>query len=326
MLRPCEVSPDSAGADGPGALESQYAASLPLAPASSEPRSTEGEVGTPQPQPQPSDGENAYKLHRRFDRMGRLVGDAGMERLFSAHVMVIGLGGVGSFAAESLCRSGIGRLSLVDFDRVCVTNTNRQLQAMKGMIGKPKATVLAERLRLINPQADVLPVMRFYDAETAATILAAEPDFVVDAIDNITAKCHLLATCKRLRIPVVSSTGASGRMDPTALQIADLADTCIDPLAQEVRKILRTKYGFPQTGPFGIAAVYSTEHPAHPEDLHYDAGEGFHCVCPGGKNEHHSCEERRLIYGTASFVTGSFGLCCASVAVRHLSGSPARGK
>lgn len=262
--------------------------------------------------------ENAYRLHRRFDRMGRLVGDANMERLFSAHVMVIGLGGVGSFAAESLARSGIGRLTLVDFDRVCVTNSNRQLQALKGNVGKRKADVLAERLRLVNPQAIIEPLCRFYDAGTAAAIFAATPDFVVDAIDNVTAKCHLLATCKRLRIPVVCSTGASGRMDPTAIRIADLAETRIDPLAQEVRHVLRRKYDFPAEGLFGISAVYSAEHPRHPEELHYDEGEGFHCVCPGGKNEHHSCEERRLIYGTASFVTGSFGLGCASVVVRGL--------
>ncbi len=126
----------------------------------------------------PSDGtevENAYRLHRRFDRMGRLFGDQLMERLFASHVMVIGLGGVGSFAAESLARSGIGRLTLVDFDRVCVTNTNRQLQAMKGTVGKAKVQVTAERLRLINPQAEVRPVPRFYDAETAAAILGLAP-------------------------------------------------------------------------------------------------------------------------------------------------------
>ncbi len=263
--------------------------------------------------------ENAYRLHRRFDRMGRLVGDRGMERLFAAHVMVVGLGGVGSFAAESLGRSGIGRLSLVDFDRVCVTNSNRQLQALKGTIGKRKAEVLAERLSLINPQAKVEPLCRFYDADSAASILALAPDFIVDAIDNVTAKCHLLATCRRLGIQVVCATGASGRVDPTAIRIADLAETRIDPLAQEVRHILRRKYGFPASGPFGIPAVYSSERPRHPEELHYDEGEGFRCVCPGGKNDHHSCEERRLIYGTASFVTGSFGLFCASVVVRALS-------
>jgi tRNA A37 threonylcarbamoyladenosine dehydratase len=235
--------------------------------------------------------------------------------------MVIGLGGVGSFAAESLARSGIGCLTLVDFDRVCVTNTNRQLQAMKGTVGKTKAHVLAERLRLINPQAEVRAVPRFYDAETAAAILGQAPDYIVDAIDNVTAKCHLLATCKRLLIPIVCATGASGRLDPTAIEISDLAETRIDPLAQEVRKILRQKYGFPQSGPFGISAVYSSEAPRPPIELHYDEGTGFRCVCPGGKNDFHSCDERRLIYGTASFVTGSFGLCCASVVVRALVAS-----
>ena len=273
----------------------------------------------PAPPPEPSDGENAYRLHRRFDRMGRMFGDAAMERLFSAHVLVVGLGGVGSFAAESLSRSGIGRLTLLDFDRVCVTNSNRQLQAMRGTIGKYKAQVLAERLRLINPQAQIDPLCRFYDAGTAASILALSPDYIVDAIDNITAKCHLLATARRLGLPIVSATGASGRLDPTLIRVADLADTRIDPLAQEVRHILRRKYDFPSDGPFGIPAVFSLEHPQHPQELHYDGGEGFACVCPGGKNDHHSCEERRLIYGTASFVTGAFGLTCASVVVRALA-------
>ena len=252
--------------------------------------------------------------------MGRLVGDERMARLFGSHVLVIGLGGVGSFAAESLARSGIGRLTLLDFDRVCVTNANRQLQALKTTVGQPKAAVLAERLRDINPQARVQDVGLFYDAASSDEVLGGgplgPPDFVVDAIDNITAKCHLLATCRSRGLPVVSATGASGRMDPTALAIADLADTRVDPLALEVRKILRRKYGFPAEGAFGIPAVYSSEHPRHPEELHYDEDTGFRCVCPGGKNEHHSCEERRLIYGTASFVTGSFGLFAASVAVR----------
>lgn len=267
--------------------------------------------------------EDSYRLHRRFDRMGRLFGEPAMGRLFSAHVMVIGLGGVGSFAAESLARSGVGRLTLVDFDRVCVTNTNRQLQAQKGTVGKYKAQVLAERLGLVNPQAEVRAVPRFYDADTAAQILAAGPDYIVDAIDNVTAKCHLLATCRRLRLPVVSATGASGRADPTALRIADLAETRVDPLAAEVRKILRRKHGFPQEGPFGVQAVFSVEHPRAPAELRYDEGEGFRCVCPGGKNEFHSCEERRVIYGTASFVTGAFGLFCASVVVRALAGDAA---
>lgn len=279
--------------------------------------------------------ETRYRAHRRFDRMGRLIGDQRMARLFDAHALVIGLGGVGSFAAESLARSGVGKLTLLDFDRVCVTNSNRQLQALKGTVGRHKAAVLAERLREINPQAQVRPVTLFYSAETAEHILgepaAAEagwlgrPDYVVDAIDNITAKCHLLATCRARGLPVVSATGAAGRMDPTALAIADLAETRVDPLALEVRKILRRKYGFPAEGRFGIPAVYSAEHPREPVELRYDEGQGFRCVCPGGKNDLHSCDERRLIYGTASFVTGAFGLHLASVVVRALCAEPIRG-
>jgi len=270
---------------------------------------------------EPLDRETSYRLHRRFDRIGRLVGDRGMEKLLGAHVMVVGLGGVGSFAVEALVRSGVGTLSLVDFDRVCGTNTNRQLQAMATPVAKPKATMLAERVRAINPQAVAHAVPLFYSAKSCDEIFAARPDWVVDAIDNVTAKCHLLATCKARGIPVVSSQGASGRMDPTLIRVVDLADTAIDRLADAVRRTLRQKYDFAPKGAFGIPAVYSTEPPAEPHELHYDGGDGFHCVCPGGANEFHSCEERRVIYGTAGFVTGAFGLACASVVVRALADS-----
>lgn len=263
--------------------------------------------------------EDEYRLHRRFDRIGRLVGDGGMKTLMDASAMVIGLGGVGSFAAEALVRSGIGHVKLVDFDRVCITNSNRQLQAMKGTIGKQKTEILAERLQLINPQARIEPHCVFYSADNAEELLAEPVDYIVDAIDNITAKCHLLATCVARGIPVVCSTGASGRMDPTMIKVADLADTKIDALAQSVRKILRKKYDFPAEGPFGIPAVFSMEHPMEPQELTYDGGKGFRCVCPGGKNEFHSCEQRSIIYGTAGFVTGTFGMTCASVVVRHLT-------
>ena len=273
------------------------------------------------------EGETRYRLHRRFDRIGRLVGDAAMERLFRAHVMVVGLGGVGSFAVEALARSGVGRLSLVDFDRVCVTNANRQIQAVQGTIARPKAQVLAERVKLINPQAHVAPLPIFYSERTSASLLDDAPDFVVDAIDNIKAKCHLLAQCRARGIPVVTSTGASGRMDPTAIRVVDLAETRVDPMADAVRRILRDKYGFPrstgQSPPFGIPAVFSTERPRPPHALHYDGGDGFHCVCPGGKNDLHSCEERQIIWGTAGFVTGAFGFACASVASVMVASWPA---
>ncbi len=264
--------------------------------------------------------EDDYRLHRRFDRIGRLVGDRGMERLLSSKVMVIGLGGVGSFAAEALIRSGVGQIFLVDFDLVCITNSNRQLQAMKGTIGKPKADILAERLQLINPQARVESVKFFYNERTSEQLLDRNPDFVVDAIDNITAKCHLLGACRDRGLPVVCSTGASGRMDPTAIRINDLSRTTVDPLARDTRRILRQQYEFPRSKnkSFGIPAVYSTEKPREPMELTYDKGEGFRGVCSGGTNEFHSCDQRAVIYGTAGFVTGTFGMTCASVAVQHL--------
>ena len=279
-----------------------------IVPVSAVNREARGQSGT----------ESAYEVHRRFDRMARLVGEPALERLFRSHVMIIGLGGVGSFAAESLVRSGVGHVTLVDFDRVCVTNCNRQLQAIKGNVGRSKVESLAERLCLINPQARVDSVVKFYSEATSEELLALTPDYVVDAIDNLTAKSHLLATCRARSIPLVTSLGAAGRIDPGQIAVADLARTKFDPMGRVIRKILRQDYDFPKSGLFGISAVYSTEIAREPEPVTYDGGLGFRCVCPGGSNDFHSCEKRRVIYGTSSFVTGSFGLFCASVAVRAL--------
>ena len=260
-----------------------------------------------------------YKLHRRFDRFARLTGDDGMEKLMNSFVVVFGLGGVGSYAAEALCRSGIGKLRIVDFDDVCVTNTNRQLHAMKGNIGKPKSTLMAERLRLINPKAEIDDRKLFYQAETSEELLADEPDFVVDAIDQFTAKCHLIATCRERGIPLVSSMGAAGRMDPTRIKVTDLNKTHHDKMALNVRKILREKYEFPRGGAkWGIPAVYSDESMVLPKALAYEEGTGFRCVCPQGNNGLLTCDRRARIDGSASFVTGTFGMVAASVCINEL--------
>ncbi|HCH64374.1 MAG TPA: tRNA threonylcarbamoyladenosine dehydratase [Deltaproteobacteria bacterium] len=260
----------------------------------------------------------SFRLHRRFDRIGRLFGDVAMSRLQNTHVVVIGLGGVGSLAAESLVRSGVGRITLVDFDLVCVTNVNRQLQAMRGNVGKPKASVLAERLRKVNPAAEIKAVPLFYEARLADRMLG-DADWVVDAIDNLTAKAHLVAECRRRDIPIVVSTGASGRMDPTRIRITDLNRTTVDPLAASLRKILRQKHAFPRgKSKWRIPAVFSDETLAAPVSLAYDGDTGFDCVCPNGDNDVHTCEDRNVIWGTAGFVTGAFGLACASVVVRGI--------
>ncbi|MBD89198.1 MAG: tRNA threonylcarbamoyladenosine dehydratase [Deltaproteobacteria bacterium] len=288
------------------------------------------ETTTQTPKPSPCHAPGAapgadYKLHRRFDRIGRLVGDPTMELLQNSHVVVFGVGGVGSYTAEALVRSGVGRLTLVDFDLVCTTNTNRQLHALQGTAGKPKVEVMAERLQRINPAALIEPIKSFYRAESSERLLGLgdkTPDFVVDAIDNMTAKCHLIATCHDEGIPLIVACGAAARLDPTRIQIADLNRTQMDPLARAVRKILREKYGFPSRALTGIPAIYSDEPPIIPTDLAYDVGEGFRCVCPQGDNGLHSCEDRNRIEGSAGFVTGAFGLAAASAVVRALKGEP----
>lgn len=264
--------------------------------------------------------ETEYVLHRRFDRMGRLVGDEKMARLMKTHVMVIGLGGVGSWAAESLVRSGVGKVTLVDFDEVCITNANRQIHAVQGMVGKKKADVMAERMRKINPQATVESIPEFFNRDNAEKFLALGADYIVDAIDNMTAKCFLLAQCRARGIKVITSAGSAAKLDPTRIRLVDLAQTSVDPMAAQVRKILRQQYDFPEEKHFGIPCVFSDEPPRDPLPLYYDKGMGFKCVCPQGQNNMHSCEHRNVIHGTASFVTGSFGLVCASWVVRDILG------
>ncbi len=263
--------------------------------------------------------EDNYTLHRRFDRMGRLVGDEKMKKLFDSHVMIIGLGGVGSWAAESIARSGIGKITVIDFDEICITNANRQLHALQGLVGKKKSEVMAERLQKINPQAKVVSLPMFFNKETSAEILGHKPDYIVDCIDNLTAKTFLLNECRTQNIKVITSGGASAKMDPTRIQITDLAKTTIDPMSHTVRKILRQEYNFPKEKFFNIPCVFSDEQPMEPIELKYDLGQGFKCVCPQGENNLHGCLHRSVIYGTASFVTGAFGLAMASWVVRQIT-------
>jgi len=257
--------------------------------------------------------------HRRFDRTARLLGDDGVARLASATVTVFGVGGVGASAAEALVRSGVGRVILVDYDRICVTNVNRQLHAMKGTLGKPKAQVMAERLRLVNPDAVIEARAEFYTAETSARLLVPEPDVVIDAIDHMAAKLHLIATCLRDRLRCVSAMGAAARLDPTAVRIADLSETRVDPFARDLRRNLRRKHAIDCTRRLGVWAVFSEEPPIAPRALAYDDG-GFRCVCPGGDNGVNDCEHRNRIEGSVAFVPSVFGAAAASLAVKLLCG------
>ncbi len=255
---------------------------------------------------------------RRFDRMTRLVGPEAMARLERSHVMVIGCGGVGSWAAEAVARAAVGRVTVVDFDTVCIRNFNRQLQALSGNIGKPKALLLAERLRLVNPEARIDAVVNFFSENTCAELMAERPDFVIDAIDHITSKCFLINYCRETRLPLAVSTGSAGRIDPTQIRVMDLGRTQGDPLARAVREILRQKYNFPKKGDFGVQAVCTLEPHMKPHESVQQTDCKAGCLCPQGENEFQSCTKKSVVLGTAGFVTGAFGMACASVAVRAL--------
>jgi tRNA threonylcarbamoyladenosine dehydratase len=268
------------------------------------------------------EAETPLRTHRRFDRAARLFTESGLHTLMRKHVMLVGIGGVGSFAAEALARSGVGRLSLVDFDKVCVTNSNRQLHTMKGTVGRHKVDVMAERLRLVHPTGRIDAVKQFYNADSSTELLGIKPDLVIDCIDNLTAKAHLIATCLSNGITIIASMGAAARMDPTQIRIDDLSNTTKDPFARNLRKLLQREYNLEarQGNTLGVPSVFSIEEPIAPSAPSYDDDSGFVCVCPGGKNGLNDCDKKRRIDGSASFVTGAFGLTAASLAVRLLMG------
>ncbi len=265
----------------------------------------------------PSQTQTIERVARRWDRLARLVGEDGVKKLLGSHVTVFGLGGVGSYTVEALARSAIGSLTIVDFDDVCVTNVNRQLQAFPATVGQSKANLLAQRVVAINPDVTVDPVQAFYDPTTSSALLTPKPDFVVDAIDNVTAKLHLLTTCLRNNIPVVSVTGSGAKLDPTQVRIDDISNTRVDPLAKVVRKEL-SRRGFDTTKHVGLPVVYSAEPSRQPESPSWDK-DGFRCICPHGEESPHECEKRRMIYGTAGFVTAAFGMAAASKVVQDLT-------
>jgi tRNA A37 threonylcarbamoyladenosine dehydratase len=250
------------------------------------------------------------KLHR-FSRTEILVGPGGLDRLRNSAVAIFGLGGVGSFAAEALCRAGVGRVVLVDFDDICLTNVNRQLHAMDGTVGKAKVQVMASRLRLINPDADIVPHKDFYEAGNSDFLLSGGYDYVLDAIDHITSKLHLIRSCKERGLPIVSSMGAANKLDPTKIRAGDIGETRTCRLARIVRKLLR-KQGIRS----GVKVVYSTEE--YREQAVQDAGCKGNCICPNKDDQRFSCENRRVILGSVSFIPSIFGLTMAGIVVNDL--------
>jgi tRNA A37 threonylcarbamoyladenosine dehydratase len=251
-------------------------------------------------------------LHR-FSRMELLVGEPGLERLAKASVAIFGLGGVGSFAAEALARAGVGRLRLVDFDDICLTNVNRQLHALDGTIGRAKVEVMAERCRAINPQLTIEPEKAFYSAETADTLLSGEFDYVLDCIDHITAKLHLLESCIQRGLPVISAMGAANKLDPGLIRVADISKTETCRLARVIRRELRRR-GIRK----GIKVVYSTEE--FRPLAHQSAACADNCICPNREDQRWRCTDRRVILGSSSCIPPIFGLTMAAETVRDLLG------
>lgn len=250
--------------------------------------------------------------HRRFSGIRRLVSEAGAQRLQAAQVCVIGLGGVGSWAVEALARSGIGKLTLVDLDDVCISNVNRQLHALNGELGKPKVEVMARRVGLINPNCEVHALQSLFLKSNESEILGAGFDYVIDAIDSPSLKAALIAGCVSRGIPVISVGGAGGRQDPTALEVIDMAFASHDRLLAQVRRMLRRRHGFPRGDqPLGVQCVLSRE------PVVYAKADGTVCAARDAAPDLRlDCETG---FGTASFVTGTFGFVAASRVVRDIA-------
>ena len=245
--------------------------------------------------------------------MELLVGSAGMERLASASVAVFGIGGVGSYAAEALVRAGVGRLTLVDFDDICLTNVNRQIHALDGTLGRAKVQVMAERCRSVNPGAQIEPIKAFYSAQSAEALLGRGFDYVLDCIDHITAKLHLIQHCKERQLPVISSMGAANKLDPTKVAVADLFQTQKCRLARILRKELRRR-GIES----GVKVVYSTEEFRPLGEQSASCAED--CVCPNRSEQVWHCTDRRVILGSSSYIPPLFGLTMAGETIRDLLG------
>jgi tRNA A37 threonylcarbamoyladenosine dehydratase len=242
-----------------------------------------------------------------------------MARLAQSHVAVLGLGGVGSFAVEGLVRSGVGELTLVDFDSVCITNLNRQLHALTSTLGQPKVELMTERVRAINPACRIHAVHEFFNEASADRIFSPAWQIVIDCIDNITAKMFLLATCCRRQVPVISCLGASAKLDPTRVHTAPLVDTHTDRLGRSLRKFLRRRHRMTDAELAYITAVFSDEGTVWPDRSYQGTICGQNCVCPNPDNKHHTCEARHIIHGSAVFVTSVFGMVAAAEAVRRLT-------
>ena len=246
----------------------------------------------------------------QFSRTQLLLGKETMEHLARRRVAVFGIGGVGGYVCEALVRSGIGKFDLVDDDKVCLTNLNRQIIATRKTVGQYKAEVMRERMLEINPDADIRIHKCFFLPENANEFPFEEYDYVVDAIDTVTAKIELILRCQQNDILIISAMGAGNKLDPGRLRVADIYQTSVCPLARVMRRELKKR------GVRKLKVVFSDEQPIRPiEDMSISCR--THCICPPGAK--HKCTERRDIPGSTAFVPAVAGLLIAGEIIKDLS-------
>lgn len=256
--------------------------------------------------------KEAVDLARRFGGVERLYGATALHRFSKAHICVVGIGGVGSWAAEALARSAIGRITLIDLDMIAESNVNRQIHALGNEFGKAKVLAMRERIHAINPTCEVSAREDFLTPDNLDAMLGRDVDYVIDAIDQVRVKAAMIAWCARRNLPVITVGGAGGQIDPTRIEIADLARTIQDPLLAKVRSLLRKEYGFTRAlkKKFGVPAVFSNEPLRYPQS---DAT----CSTPpalAGLN----CAG----FGSSVCVTAAFGLFAVAEVLKHLAIDP----
>ncbi len=256
------------------------------------------------------DFDEDYNL--RYGGIARLLAPSGLEKLRQAHILVVGIGGVGSWTAEALARAGVGKLTLVDLDDVCVTNTNRQLHALGSTIGRPKVEVMAARLSDATPECEVRPIVEFFDATTMEMILDCRYDVIIDCIDSLHNKCLLIDSARKRGFSLISVGGAGGKFDPTLIKTSDLGFSTNDTLLKRVRKSLKREWGWQkvESENWGVQAVYSTE-----RSVYLDSDGELKFVPDLKQNRRIDCNSG---IGTGAWVTGSFGFIAAACAIKTI--------
>lgn len=247
----------------------------------------------------------------RFGGIARLMSPKNLEVIANSKALIVGIGGVGSWVAESLARTGIGHLTIVDLDDVCITNTNRQLHALDSTIGKPKVEVMKQRILDISPHIKVDSILDFFTKSTAESILSQKFDIIIDCIDSLDNKCLLIDMAKKNGLPLITVGGAGGKIDPTLIRTSDLNHSTNDTLLKRVRRTLKMEWGYNRDEklPWGIQAVYSIERARY---LNEDGQLDF---VPDEKNRGINCATG---IGTVSWITGSFGFTASALAIQTL--------